>query len=120
MYKDGGSSLADTLRNDLPKEIKDFYDAGDRDKSAFFFSSVISRCLEKFYPGAKKYSPQLYALISTLAHASKVSCEALTRRHTVLCVYENERGVKIYGRHKVGACPYILRFFKGTNYKRGA
>jgi hypothetical protein len=119
MYEDGTPSLADTMRENLPKEIRDFYDDGIKKKSAHNFSSVVSWRLEKFYPGAKEYSPQLDALLSTLAHAAKVTCGKLTKRHTVLCVYVNERGVKIYDRHKVGACPHILQFFKEINYERG-
>ena len=119
MYEDGTPSLADTMRVNLPKEIRDFYDDSTFFKSANFLSSVVCWRLEKFYPGAQKYSPQLNALMPILAHAAKVQCVALTKRHTVLCIYENERGVKIYDRHKVGACPHILQFFKETNYERG-
>ena len=118
LYQDGDKSLADSLRRNLPKEVADYF-GSERPQSAYFFSSSVSWKIEQFYPNTSKYDPQLSELMPEFAHASLVPCDELSRRHSVLCVHKNERGVLTFSRHKVGSCPIILDFLKSNDYPKG-
>ena len=118
LYQDGNKSLADSLRLALPKEVADYF-RSERPQSAHFLSSVVSWEIERHYPGTSQYNPQLNELLTVLAHASKVPCDVMGRRHSVLCIHKNERGKLVYAKHKVGSCPIILDFLKRNDYPKG-
>jgi hypothetical protein len=115
MYIDG-IGLADILRKNLPKEVKEFL--GTKiPRDAHHLSSIVNWNINgKFYKMPSDKSRWIKdKLASTLAHASKNGCGEIKGEDIVLCIHKNERGVLVYNEHLAGQCPHVLEMSKEFN-----